>query len=167
VDLLCQNKSVAVFYGQAEAGERALGNRSILFNALNPDAREIVNTIKKREWYRPFAAMVLEEDAHLYFENACPSRFMTVSFPVKSDIIPGVTHVDGTCRVQTVASGHMYDILKEYKKVTGHGILLNTSFNLAGQPLVDTADEALKTLNESTLDYLWFYETKQLFKSTF
>ena len=61
----------------------------------------------------------------------------------------------------------MYDILKEYKKVTGHGILLNTSFNLAGQPLVDTADEALKTLNESTLDYLWFYETKQLFKSTF
>ena len=167
VDLLCQNKSVAVFYGQAEAGERALGNRSILFNALNPDAREIVNRIKKREWYRPFAAMVLEEDAHLYFENACPSRFMTVSFPVKSDIIPGVTHVDGTCRVQTVASGHMYDILKEYKKVTGHGILLNTSFNLAGQPLVDTADEAIKTLNESTLDYLWFYETKQLFKSTF
>ena len=167
VDLLCQNKSVAVFYGQAEAGERALGNRSILFNALNPDAREIVNRIKKREWYRPFAAMVLEEDAHLYFENACPSRFMTVSFPVKSDIIPGVTHVDGTCRVQTVASGHMYDILREYKKVTGHGILLNTSFNLAGQPLVDTADEALKTLNESTLVYLWFYETKQLFKSTF
>lgn len=167
VDLLCQNKSVAVFYGQAEAGERALGNRSILFNALNPDAREIVNRIKKREWYRPFAAMVLEEDAHLYFENVCPSRFMTVSFPVKSDIIPGVTHVDGTCRVQTVASGHMYDILREYKKVTGHGILLNTSFNLAGQPLVDTADEALKTLNESALDYVWFYETKQLFKSTF
>ena len=105
--------------------------------------------------------------AHLYFENACPSRFMTVSFPVKSDIIPGVTHVDGTCRVQTVASGHMYDILREYKKVTGHGILLNTSFNLAGQPLVDTADEAIKTLNESALDYVWFYETKQLFKSTF
>ena len=104
VDLLCQNKSVAVFYGQAEAGERALGNRSILFNALNPDAREIVNTIKKREWYRPFAAMVLEEDAHLYFENACPSRFMTVSFPVKSDIIPGVTHVDGTCLLYTSPS---------------------------------------------------------------
>lgn len=167
VDLLCQNKSVAVFYGQAEAGERALGNRSILFNALNPDAREIVNKIKMREWYRPFAAMVLEEDAHLYFDNACPSRFMTVSFPVKSDIIPGVTHVDGTCRVQTVASGHMYDILREFKNLTGHGILLNTSFNLAGQPLVETADEALKTLEESTLDYVWFYETKQLFKSTF
>ena len=167
VDLLYQNKSVAVFYGQAEAGERALGNRSILFNALNPDARDIVNKIKKREWYRPFAAMVLEEDAHLYFENAIPSRFMTLSFPVKSDIIPGVTHVDGTCRVQTVASGHMYDILREFKNLTGHGILLNTSFNLAGQPLVETAEEALKTLNESTLDYVWFYETKQLFKSTF
>ena len=167
VDLLYQNKSVAVFYGQAEAGERALGNRSILFNALNPDARDIVNKIKRREWYRPFAAMVLEEDAHLYFENSMPSRFMTLSFPVKSDIIPGVTHVDGTCRVQTVASGHMYDILREFKKLTGHGILLNTSFNLAGQPLVETAEEALKTLNESALDYVWFYETKQLFKSTF
>lgn len=165
--LLYQNKSVGVFYGHAEAGQRALGNRSILFNALNGDAREIVNQIKKREWYRPFAAMVLEEDAHLYFDNIVPSPFMTVCFPVKSGIIPGVTHVDGTCRVQTVSSGHMYDILQEFKKLTGHGILLNTSFNLAGQPLVETPEEAFTTLKESTLDYLWFYETKQLFKSTF
>lgn len=165
--LLYQNKSVGVFYGHAEAGQRALGNRSILFNALNRDAREIVNQIKKREWYRPFAAMVLEEDAHLYFDNIVPSPFMTVCFPVKSGIIPGVTHVDGTCRVQTVSSGHMYEVLQEFKKLTGHGILLNTSFNLAGQPLVETPDEAFSVLNDSSLDYLWFYETKQLFKSTF
>jgi carbamoyltransferase len=92
---------------------------------------------------------------------------MTLCFPVKSDIIPGVTHIDGTCRVQTVSSGHMYDILQEFKKLTGHGILLNTSFNLAGQPLVETPEEAFDTLNESSLDYLWFYETKQLFNSTF
>lgn len=166
-NLLYQNKSVGVFCGLAEAGQRALGNRSILFNALNPDAKDIVNKIKHREWYRPFAAMVLEEDAHLYFENIVSNEYMTVCFPVKSDIIPGVTHVDGTCRVQTVSSGHMYAILQEFKKLTGHGILLNTSFNLAGQPLVETPDEAFATLNESSLDYLWFYETKQLFKSTF
>jgi len=165
--ILYQNKSVGVFYGHAEAGQRALGNRSILFNALNSNAREIVNQIKKREWYRPFAAMVLEEDAHLYFDDVVPSPYMTVCFPVKSDIIPGVTHVDGTCRVQTVSSGHMYDVLQEFKKLSGHGILLNTSFNLAGHPLVETPDEAFNTLNSSSLDYLWFYETKQLFKSTF
>lgn len=165
--LLHQNKSVGVFYGHAEAGQRALGNRSILFNALNPDAKDIVNKIKKREWYRPFASVVLEEDAHLYFEDITSNPYMTVCFPVKSDIIPGVTHVDGTCRVQTVSSGHIYDLLKEFKKLTGHGILLNTSFNLAGQPLVETPEEAFDTLNKSALDYLWFYETKQLFKSTF
>lgn len=166
-NLLHQNKSVGVFYGHAEAGQRALGNRSILFNALNPNAKDIVNQIKKREWYRPFAAMVLEEDANEYFDGIVPNPFMTVSFPVKSDIIPGVTHVDGTCRVQTVSSGHMYELLKEFKKLTGHGILLNTSFNLAGQPLVETPEQAFDTLNNSSLDYLWFYETKQLFNSTF
>lgn len=165
--LLYQDKSVGVFCGHAEAGQRALGSRSILFNPLNPNAREVVNSIKRREWYRPFAAMVLEEDAHLYFDDIVPSPYMTLCFPVKSDIIPGVTHIDGTCRVQTVSSGHMYDILQEFKKLTGHGILLNTSFNLAGQPLVETPEEAFDTLNESSLDYLWFYETKQLFNSTF
>lgn len=167
-NILYQNKSVGIFYGHAEAGQRALGNRSILFNALNTNAREIVNKIKKREWYRPFAAMVLEEDAHLYFDNIVPSPFMTVSFPVKSDIISGVSHVDGTCRIQTINKNHfLYDLLIEFKQLTGHGILLNTSFNLAGQPLVETPDEAFSVLNDSSLDYLWFYETKQLFNSTF
>lgn len=166
-DVLHQNRSVGVFCGLAEAGQRALGNRSILYNPLDPDAREVVNNIKKREWYRPFAAVVLEEDLDLYFENACPSPNMTLCFSVKSDIIPGVTHVDNTCRVQTVTSGHLYDILKEFKNLTGHGILLNTSFNLAGSPLIETPDEALDMLSNSSLDYVWFYETKQLFKSTF
>jgi carbamoyltransferase len=163
--ILYQNKSIAIYTGYAESGQRALGNRSILFNALNPNAKNIVNNIKKREWYRPFAAIVLEEDASLYFDmgRIKSNEYMTVCFPVKTDLIPGVTHVDKTCRVQTVSSGHLYDILLEFKKLSGHGILLNTSFNLAGEPLVETPEDAFNTLNNSLLDYLWFEETKQLF----
>ena len=163
--LLYDNKSVAVYTGLAEAGQRALGNRSILFNALNVDAKDIVNQIKRREWYRPFAAVVLEEDAELYFDMGRTKKnlFMTQSFDVKTDLIPGVTHVDNTCRVQTVSEGYLYDLLVEFKKLSGHGILLNTSFNLAGKPLVETPKQAIETLNTSVLDYLWFEETGQLF----
>ena len=170
-NLLNQDKSVAVYIGLAEAGQRALGNRSILFNALNPNAKDLVNKIKNREWYRPFAAMVLEEDASIYFDmgKIKSSPFMTICFPVRPEyvkIILGVTHVDDTCRVQTVSQtdGYLYELLQEFKKLSGHGILLNTSFNLAGKPLVETPEDAFNTLNNSCLDYLWFEETQQLFK---
>jgi carbamoyltransferase len=170
--IIYQDKSVAVYTGLAEAGQRALGNRSILFNALNPDAKDLVNKIKNREWYRPFAAMVLEEDASIYFDmgRIKSSSFMTICFPVRQEyvkIIPGVTHVDDTCRVQTVSQGdgYLYKLLQEFKKLSGHGILLNTSFNLAGKPLVETPEDAFNTLNNSCLDYLWFEETQQLFKN--
>ena len=170
--LLNQNKSVAVYTGLSEAGQRALGNRSILFNALNPNAKDLVNKIKKREWYRPFACMVLEEDANVYFDmgRIKSSPFMTICFPVNPKyvkIIPGVTHVDNTCRIQTISSndGYLYELLKEFKNLSGHGILLNTSFNLAGEPLVETPEDAFNTLNNSCLDYLWFEETQQLFKN--
>ena len=170
--ILYQNKSVAVYTGLAEAGQRALGNRSILFNALNPDARELVNKIKKREWYRPFAAMILEEDADIYFDmgRIKSSPFMTICFPVRPEyvtIIPGVAHIDNTCRIQTVSktNKYLYKLLQEFKKLSGHGIVLNTSFNLAGEPLVETPEDAFNTLNNSCLDYLWFEETKQLFKN--
>ena len=170
--LLNQNKSVAVYTGLSEAGQRALGNRSILFNALNPNAKDLVNKIKKREWYRPFACVVLEEDANVYFDmgRIKSSPFMTICFPVNPKyvkIIPGVTHVDNTCRIQTVSSndGYLYELLKEFKNLSGHGILLNTSFNLAGEPLVETPEDAFNTLNNSCLDYLWFEETQQLFKN--
>jgi carbamoyltransferase len=169
--LLHQNKSIAVYTGLAEAGQRALGNRSILFNALNPDAKDIVNKIKKREWYRPFACMVLEEDASVYFDmgKIKSSPFMTICFPVRPEyvkIIPGVTHVDNTCRIQTVSKEdhYLYELLNEFKKLSGHGIVLNTSFNLAGEPLVETPEDAFKTLTDSCLDYLWFEKTRQLFK---
>jgi len=95
---------------------------------------------------------------------------MTISFPVRQEyvnVIKGVTHVDNTCRIQTVSKndGYLYDLLKEFKKLSGHGIILNTSFNLAGEPLVETPEDAFNTLNNSCLDYLWFEETQQLFKN--
>ena len=167
--LLVDNNSVGVYNGLAESGPRALGNRSILFNACNPDAKDIVNKIKNREWYRPFAAMVLEDDAPRYFEmghiTSCP--FMTMSFPVKEEmrsVIPGVVHADNTCRIQTVTEkdGHIYELLSEMKNITGHGILLNTSFNLAGKPLIEEPHEAMEVLSTSYLNFVWFPEINTL-----
>lgn len=95
---------------------------------------------------------------------------MTICFPVREEYIKtisGVTHIDNTCRIQTVSKSdfYLYSLLLEIKKLTGHGILLNTSFNLAGDPLVETPEDAFNTLNNSCLDYLWFEETKQIFKN--
>lgn len=169
--MLFENKSIAVYRGFAEAGRRSLGNRSIFFNPLNPEAKNLVNKIKKREWYRPFAASVLEEDANIYFdmEDIESSPYMTVCFSVRDEytnIIPGVVHVDNTCRIQTVSKndGYLYSLLIEFKKISGYGILLNTSFNLAGDPLVETPEDAFDTLERSCLDYLWFSDTEQLFE---
>jgi len=169
VEQLIQQKTVAVYNGLAESGPRALGNRSILFDARNPDAKKIVNRIKKREWYRPFAAMVLEEDFAEYFDNhgIVKSEFMTVSFQCKKSVeIPGVVHVDGSCRVQTVSEkiSHIYNLLKAFKDKTGCGVLLNTSFNLAGEPLVETVEDAVKTFDSSEIDILWFPESGKIIK---
>ena len=99
--------------------------------------------------------------------NIKSSPYMTISFPVKTDIIPGITHVDGTCRIQTTSKndGYLYELIQEFKKLSGVGIILNTSLNLAGNPLVETPEDAFKTLRDSDLDYLWFQETNQLFKN--
>lgn len=163
--LISSGKSVAVYQGLAEAGPRALGNRSILFDPRDLDAKDKVNKIKNREWYRPFAGMVLEEDANIFFDmgRLTKSEFMTISFPVKDfaeTVIPGVVHFDKTCRVQTVSKNNIipYKLLQSFKNITGIGVILNTSFNLAGQPLVETPQEALGTLYNSPLDYVWFPE---------
>ena len=171
VSMLLDQKSVAIYEGLSEAGPRALGHRSILFDARNVNAKEIVNTIKKREWYRPFAACVLEEDADQFFNMTIKSSdYMTISFDVLSEavnLIPGVVHVDNTCRIQTITKDNptMYELLTEFKKQSGIGVLLNTSFNLAGDPLVETPEEALKVLTNSTLDALWFPEVKKVFNN--
>ena len=166
VDSLLDQKSVAVYHGLAEAGPRALGNRSILFDCRNKDAKSIINKIKNREWYRPFAAIVLEEDSYIFdMIGVNKSEYMTMSFSVKEeykDIVPGIVHVDGTCRIQTLSSDHLlYSLLSKVKERTGYGILLNTSFNVAGEPLVETIQEARKVLSETDLNIVWFPETNQ------
>jgi len=161
-DFLISNKSVAIFNGKSEAGPRALGNRSILFYPNIKNSKDIVNEIKKREWYRPFAACILREDSSEYFEmlGIDHSPYMAISFNCKKEtkeLFPGIVHVDGSCRVQTVDQDniYLYNLLKQIKKSTGHGLLLNTSFNLAGSPLVETLDQALEVMLQSKLDYVW------------
>lgn len=167
--LLSQDKAIAVYEGLAEAGQRALGHRSILFNPLNKDAKALVNRIKNREWYRPFGAMVLEEDANQYFDMSIQERnpYMTVAFEAKkgvAEMMPGIIHADNTCRIQTVGPDNstIYDLLQEVKKLTGHGVLLNTSFNLAGKPLIESPRGALAVLDDSALDAVWFPEVEKL-----
>lgn len=160
---LKDQKTVAVFNGLAEAGPRALGNRSILFDPKNPKAKEIVNKIKKREWYRPFAGIILEEYFEQYFETHGwkKSEFMTVSFQAKyKEAFPGITHVDGSCRVQSVGDNipHIRELLEQFFNKTGCPALLNTSFNLAGDPLIETQQEAVECFYNSELDVLWFPE---------
>jgi len=168
--LLADNKKVAIFDGKSEGGPRALGNRSILFYPNLNDSKDIVNRIKNREWYRPFAACVLKEDANRYFDMMTinESPYMTISFdclPSTKDLFPGIVHVDGSCRVQTVDKDNhnLYELLWEVKKITGHGLLLNTSFNLAGSPLVETLNEAVDVLLKSELEYIWTPKNKIVF----
>ena len=162
VNLLVDQKSVAVFEGNPEAGPRALGHRSILFDARSANAKNIVNDIKKREWYRPFAGVILEQHLTDYFENIVDnSDYMTVNFKALEHVkntVPGIIHVDGTSRMQTVNKGTLFEILSKYFNQTGCPILLNTSFNLAGEPLVQTKQDAIDTLKNSSLESIYFVD---------
>jgi carbamoyltransferase len=166
--LLMDKKVVALFQGRAEAGPRALGNRSILFDPRDPDGRELVNSVKKREWYRPFAATVLLEHAHEWFDlgNLAESPDMMYSLTVKRpELVPAVVHVDKTCRAQTLTRADnpmYYDLIRAFYKETGVPMVLNTSFNLAGEPLVDSPQDALSTMKRSALDYIYFPEVEKL-----
>jgi|TARA_E500000318_G_scaffold68571_1_gene63373 carbamoyltransferase len=163
VDLILQQEIVAIFQGQSEWGPRALGNRSLLFDPRNKDGKDIVNKIKKREWYRPFAGSCLLEHANDWFEMGVikESPYMTFAIPVKEEkksLIPCITHVDGTCRIQTVTkeqNKNFYELIDEFYKITNVPMLFNTSFNLAGEPLVETLDDAHSTIERSDLKYIY------------
>jgi len=160
---LLNKKIVAIFQGEGEWGPRALGNRSILFDPRVSNAKEIINTVKKREWYRPFAGSILLEHAKDYFEMATikESPYMSFAIPAKPKAqkeVPGIIHVDGTCRIQTVTEEQnkvFYNLIKMFYEKTGVPILFNTSFNLAGEPLVQTIEDAKRTVNKSGIDYLY------------
>ncbi|MBN1897260.1 MAG: hypothetical protein JW827_00665 [Spirochaetes bacterium] len=159
-------KIVGWFQGRFEWGPRALGNRSILADPRFADIKDIVNVkIKFREPYRPFAPAVLVEDCEKYFQiknvrNNLPARFMLVVADVKKDKrkkIPAVTHVDGSGRLQTVDrkdNPRYYNLIKRFKQKTGVPVILNTSFNLKGEPIVNTPENAYHTFMKSGMDML-------------
>jgi len=166
VDLLTAGKVIGWAQGAFEWGPRALGNRSILADPRRADMKDIVNTkIKFREPYRPFAPSVLIERATELFDLAqperhWPARFMLLVVPVRDAAktkIPAVTHVDGSARLQTVAAEtnpRYHELIRTFGEATGVPVVLNTSFNLRGEPIVNTPAEALSTFVRSGMDAL-------------
>lgn len=170
VDLILHKNVVAIFQGKAEAGQRALGNRSLLFDPRVKNGKDIVNRIKRRENYRPFAGTVLLEYAKEWFDmrGLSESPYMLYATKVheeKISKIPAVVHADDTCRIQTVTKEqnyHFYNLIRKFYKKTNIPILLNTSFNLAGEPLVDSFEHALSTLKKSKIEYLYLPDIETL-----
>jgi len=138
---LLKNKIAAVATGRAEYGPRALGNRSILADPRDPNIKDKVNQIKKRELFRPFAPVVLEEYADKWFDMNFTSPYMQYAVKcLQPEKIPSVVHQDGTSRVQTVNRKQhpgLYEVLSNWHTITGIPILLNTSLNIKGQPLLN------------------------------
>lgn len=163
--LIFENNVIGWFQGRMEWGPRALGNRSILSNPCNPGMKEILNLkVKHREKFRPFAPVVCVEDALDYFE--CdepipePTDFMLMVYPIKKEWhgkIPAVTHVDGSGRLQTIRRFQnplYYDLIKEFGKLSKIPMLINTSFNIRGEPIVCNPKDAYKCMMGTGIDYL-------------
>ena len=154
-EMVAAGKIVGWFNGKSESGNRALGNRSILADPRNPNIKDIINsTIKKREDYRPFAPAVIEGHYQHYFDTNQPSPYMSRIVPVKSDAIPGVTHIDNTARIQTVnreQNPNFYDVIAGFYQMSGIPMVLNTSFNCQ-EPIVETPEQAINTFNNTALD---------------
>jgi carbamoyltransferase len=178
VDLLRQEKVIGWMQGRGEFGPRALGNRSILGDARSPQMQSMLNLkVKFRESFRPFAPVVRRERVTDYFELETESPYMLLVAPVKRDLclplsgslqgldrlkeprssIPAVTHVDYSARIQTVAredNPRLYALLEKFEQVTGCGVLVNTSFNVRGEPVVCTPDDAYRCFVNTEMDYL-------------
>ena len=157
--LISQEKVVGWYQGRMEWGPRALGNRSILADPRNAEMKDILNEkIKHRESFRPFAPSVLEEYASEYFEINLPSPYMLMVVPVKKpERIPAVTHVDGTSRLQTVSRNVnplYYDLIKEFYNITQVPVLINTSMNVRGEPIVNTPQQAYNMLVKTNMDHI-------------
>ena len=170
VELLTQKNIVTIFQGKSENGPRALGNRSFLYDPTDPDGKDHVNKVKRREYFRPFAGTILEEDVHEWFDlrgmNSSPTMMYAVNCqPGIEEKIPAIIHVDGTCRIQTVnekQNKNYYNLIKAFKEKTGVPMVFNTSFNLGGDPLVETLDDAVRTLAKSDVEYLYLPEYSKL-----
>ncbi|MEK7592348.1 MAG: carbamoyltransferase C-terminal domain-containing protein, partial [Patescibacteria group bacterium] len=158
---ISEQKIIGWYQGGSEIGPRALGHRSILADPRPKNMRDRINfQVKHREWFRPLAPSVLEERAAEYFDAKSPLPFMLVVckvHPDKEKIIPAVIHVDGTARLQTVNendNGLYYNLIQAFDHITGVPVVLNTSFNHAGEPIVETPDDAIKAFMRMNLDFL-------------
>jgi carbamoyltransferase len=163
--ILSQGKVVARCRGRSELGQRALGNRSILGNPSKAGIVSRLNDqIKYRDFWMPFCPTILESDANIFlnYEKKTPAKFMTMGFDVRAEqmeTIAGVIHpADGSARPQILAksdNAEYHELISNFKKLTGVGCLLNTSFNLHGEPVVESSEDAIKTFLGSGLDALW------------
>lgn len=170
-EILDRSQIVAIFQGESEHGPRALGNRSILFDPTHPEAKDIVNSVKKREKYRPFACTIMEEHAHEYVQmgQLKSSPYMSFAFQCTDkakEEIPALVHMDGTCRIQTVnedQNPNYYNLIKAMYEKNGVPIVFNTSFNLHGEPLVESIYDAIHTCNNSEINHLYVPEDQDIF----
>ena len=172
VKIIAERNIVSIFQGASENGPRALGNRSILYDPRDPDGKDHVNKVKHREYFRPFAGTILHEFVHEWFDlrgmEETPHMMYAVNCqPGIEEKIPSIIHVDGTCRIQSVKREQnplYYDLIKEFHKQTDCPIIFNTSFNLGGEPLVETLEDAVRTLIHSEIEYLYLPEYNKLIK---
>ena len=175
--IIAKKNIVAIYQGRSETGKRALGNRSFLYDPRDFFGKERLNMLKQREFFRPTAGTVLHEHADEWFDMKSKKEtpFMSYVFRVKKEGVPGMTHIDNTCRIQTLKKDqnfHYYNLIKAFYDLTGVPMVLNTSFNYAGQPLINTVGEAVATLLpiETLYENIYFpeigklYSTKNFFK---
>jgi carbamoyltransferase len=179
--LIDKGEVIGWFQGRMEYGPRALGNRSIIGDARNPHMQKKLNLkVKYREGFRPFAPSVLEEDLQKYFDLDCPTPYMLLVSQVRKERcnqipenfnemdlldrlyflnsdIPAVTHLDYSARIQSVnkdVNFRFWKLIESFKKLTSHGIVINTSFNVRGEPIVCTPDDAYRCFMRTEMDYL-------------
>jgi carbamoyltransferase len=164
--LLAEQRVIGWFQGGSEFGPRALGNRSLLADPRKAEMKDILNSrVKHRQPFRPFAPIVLAERAKEIFEGEEDSPFMLIAKPVRRewrDRIPAIVHVDGTARVQTVSQDTnpvLYRLLKEFEALTGVPVLINTSFNVKGEPIVETPRDAMICFLTTGIDNLVLHDT--------
>lgn len=161
VDLIKNGKIGGIIQGYSEVGPRALGNRSIICDPSIADMKDILNSkVKFREWFRPFAPVCREEDKNFYFENAFSSQYMSFAPKVRKEyqnLLPSITHEDGTARLQTVTKEQhqlFYDILTVLKQKNEIAVIMNTSFNIKGKPILTSIEDAFEVLETTELDFI-------------
>ena len=158
--MISQGNVVGWYQGKMEWGPRALGNRSILADPRRKEMKDVLNEkIKHRESFRPFAPSILEEHVSEYFDINISSPYMLMVAPVKKpEVIPAVTHVDGTGRLQTVSKNTnllYYKLINRFFEMTGVPVIINTSMNVKGEPIVNTPEQAYNMLMKTDMDALF------------